>query len=163
MNGEDNVPKLKWSGPQPVHGPNFEKVGPTWIDQVKDCPGVYRLQSLTRLGARPRMIPRVCKRDRDGILYIGRSVNLKKRIKLLVKGLHKTARHTATRSYAYATALQHAYPTHKLVITWAVEANYKQVESSLIGDYIQEFGEAPPLNSTVRADRFASSGQYAAP
>ena len=124
--------------------------------QVRREPGVYWIYVATRSG-KPLTLPRLLGRDPSGVLYIGRSKNLRSRLSGLCKGLSsrtrpQTVTHTAVISYWRLRAFRRQFrPTNLWVRIRYFSANddtYKAEDRALLG-YANRYGEAPPLNGAL--------------
>ena len=91
-------------------------------------------------------------RNKSDILYIGRTCNLQKRIKYLLKYFlpprfaGNWGRHTARN--ALKIILEET--DIKVYISYVVCGNYKKIETKLIQKYCKNHIETPPLNNQRR-------------
>ena len=85
------------------------------IPELSDTPGTYCIISVSKSG-RPKRVDRVGGTDMHGIVYIGRSGNLRTRLRTLHNMLYKRARsgHIAGRHYRASKVLQRVFPKQTL-------------------------------------------------
>ena len=107
---------------------------------LKQEPGIYELVALDKAG-KLVPIPRVCGVDRRGVLYIGQTVNLFRRMLRLYR-----RRHIATVVYSNRPKIRRLAP--KLGVRYTpCEALPKDEELKRLTRYVDQFGELPPLNT----------------
>lgn len=114
-------------------------------------PGTYCIISVTKSG-RPKRVHRVGAIDTRGIVYIGRSGQLRARLRTLHNVLYKRAPsgHVAGRHYKASKVLQAVFPRNTLLFRFKhcrskEEATKSEME--LLSRYCRRFGEVPPLNA----------------
>jgi hypothetical protein len=93
-------------------------------------------------------IPRCLKEDSRGILYIGKGMILQPRHRLgkLINSINQTeAMHEAGVRYN-RNALSQKYRLENIKLRIVLSEKPRELESKLLGLYIAEFGELPPLN-----------------
>jgi hypothetical protein len=96
-------------------------------------------------------INRVLGIDNDGILYIGKSDNLRERLRMLQRVLNpklKATAHTFGTKYNDNKNLKIAFPLKTLFVSIEVAEEPKNLESKLLDKYFIKFGEVPPFNSS---------------
>lgn len=112
--------------------------------------GIYKIYSLD-INDIPRPLPRVLGTDVDGILYIGKSDNLKDRVRMLWRVLqhdYRATGHTFGMNYKSLQVIQDAFPFDTLAIEYEEHPQPKQYEKNIIETYRQLYGEVPPLNGS---------------
>ena len=111
--------------------------------------GIYFIYSISENG-HPKAVQRVLKIDSSGILYIGKSKNIKDRLRMLFRVLHpelyKADAHTFGKNYNQSLGLQDSFPLESLAINYHLTQDYSNLETSELKKYFDEFGEVPPLN-----------------
>jgi len=115
---------------------------------VKNIGGVYKIYSLDNQ-KKPIAINRILSTDSAGILYIGQTIELSDRLKMLKRvldPLKKADRHTFGVNYNSLPNLMKAFPLESLYISYEYVDDPVFMEKELIGSYRQKFGEVPPLN-----------------
>lgn len=119
---------------------------------VPNEPGVYFIYSLCNDNY-PKSIQRVLNTDSNGILYIGKSKNLKERLRMLFRVLnpikYKAIAHTFGKNYNNSQSLQEAFPLKTLAFTIHLTDNYSEFEKLELKKYCNQFGEVPPFNFTM--------------
>lgn len=117
---------------------------------IPDVPGIYKIFSLDENDvARP--LSRVLGKDPLGILYIGKSENLKDRVRMLWRVLqpnYRASSHTFGTNYKSLQVIRDAFPYDTLAIEYEENPEAKIYEKSLIESYRQLYGEVPPLNGS---------------
>lgn len=117
----------------------------------KGSVGIYFLHTLDDNG-RPLQLSRLLAVDQEGILYIGttKGRTLSERLadfrKTVLPG-YKGSGHIAGRKYNKLPNLQKAFPQSTLAFSIRPCDDPPAEESKAIRDYINNFGEKPPLNS----------------
>lgn len=111
--------------------------------------GVYFIYSILENGY-PKIVQRVLKNDSSGILYIGKSKNLKERLRMLFRvlnpELYKADAHTFGKNYNQSSGLQDSFPLESLAVIYILSQDYSNLETTELKKYFEEFGEVPPLN-----------------
>lgn len=118
--------------------------------QIPEQPGVYKLFSLNENDT-PKHLQRVLGTDTAGILYIGKSNNLRDRLRMLWRVLnpdYNTRGHTFGVNNNSILIIREAFPLDTLAIDFEVQHDFHNYETLVIENYRQEFGEVPPLNGT---------------
>jgi hypothetical protein len=128
-----------------------------WID-IEENPdfdgcGVYRVRLVDSKGL-PIEIPRFLDNDKDGILQISRSGNIKKGIDLFRGAIEgkKYANAEGKRLYLIKkyTNLPEIHKNYRLqysIMKWADKREARIEQERLLKWYIKRYGEAPPVNN----------------
>jgi len=130
--------------------PKFRISNANFHLNVPAVPGVYKIFSLDE-SEKPIPLPRVLGIDPFGVLYIGKSDNLKNRVRMLWRVLqpnYKASAHTFGMNYKSLQIIQDAFPYDTLAIEYEENPEAKKHEKSLIESYRQVYGEVPPLNGS---------------
>jgi hypothetical protein len=117
---------------------------------IPSKPGVYHIYSLDPKN-KPKKLQRLIGKDEEGILYIGKSENLRERLRMLWRVLNpdlNATAHTFGEKYNTYQVLKSNFPLNTLAIKFRCSNNAKELEIKLIDEYINIFGEVPPFNST---------------
>ena len=122
-------------------------------------PGVYKIRLLAR--GKPQTIPRFLGQDPSGLLSIGVSGNLERRLRDFLRGLDKGRGHSEAN---LLNLLRTHASLERKVGPYSFQYSYKSynhkkalaLESMLIKQYVKRFGEVPPLNSAI-PDRYNSA------
>lgn len=112
--------------------------------------GIYKIYSLNKNNL-PVPLARLLGIDVQGVLYIGKSENLKDRIRMLWRVLnpaYKATAHTFGVNYNSLQVIKKAFPLATLAVEFEVCKNPKAIEKKALEDYRQKFGEVPPLNGS---------------
>jgi len=131
------------------------------IDGLPSRPGVYIVR--WRKNSNPVKIGRLKGKDHQGILYIGSTKNLKRRVKELLRSLkneYKKIKHTMAKSYIFFS-LNRVIKINEIEITWIELDGYEgaQMQEWLALDhYGKKFGELPPLNLQALRSKYAKVG-----
>jgi len=114
---------------------------------VKKKSGVYQIRCYNE--GKPQIIGRLITKDKLGILYIGYSSNINKRLKEFIKGINNESReHPAGyRYYILELDKKRVFRKNNLKFTLKYLGDYKKEEARLLMGYADYFGELPPLNS----------------
>ncbi|MBM3417509.1 MAG: hypothetical protein FJY17_01135 [Bacteroidetes bacterium] len=99
----------------------------------------------------PIKISRFLGIDNDGVLYIGKSENLRERLRMLWRVLNpklKATAHTFGTKYNNNKRLREAFPLKTLYVSYKITSEPKTLESELLDKYFLKFGEVPPFNSS---------------
>lgn len=119
--------------------------------EVKGSPGVYQIVATDETG-RPLPLDRVAGRDTEGILYIGESTDLLRRLRLfrnqVCPAWGATTGHAGGDSYLESQPLQNICPPERLHFHFEHCLSFVERETQLIRAYLNHFGEVPPLNLT---------------
>jgi len=114
-------------------------------------PGTYIARVITPDG-RPRVIQRCVSQDPDGILDIGESGNLRRRLKTFVRCISDPTAHQgghmAGWRYSYLGMRAH-FPVDRMEFTFRVvgsKAKASGLEGKLLRAYVAAHFELPPLN-----------------
>lgn len=118
--------------------------------KIPSKPGVYKIYSLDKNNS-PKALPRVLGIDKSGILYIGKSENLKDRLRMLWRVLNPimvAKAHTFGVNYNSLKLIQKSFPLQTLAVEFEERQNPKVYEKELLEKYRQKYGEVPPLNGS---------------
>lgn len=116
---------------------------------IPECGGVYFIKTHSK--KKPIRINRVLGIDEDGILYIGKSENLRERLRMLWRVINpkqKATAHTFGKKYNENKKLREAFPLKSLYISYGISTDPKVLEFKLLNKYFLKFGEVPPFNSS---------------
>jgi hypothetical protein len=110
---------------------------------IPSSSGVYQIR--WAVGGKPQPIPRVNGDDEKGILYIGQSKNLRKRIENFW-----LKRHTAGWTYDFYE-FRKKFKLEELEVQWVEfpESEIGELETFLLMDYVAEYLDHPPLNIAI--------------
>ena len=117
--------------------------------QIPESGGVYFIYSLNN--NIPIKLDRVLGADEEGVLYIGKSENLRERLRMLWRVLNpklKATAHTFGTKYNNNKKLREAFPLNSLYVSFRITTNPKTLESELLDKYFSNYGEVPPFNSS---------------
>lgn len=116
---------------------------------IPESGGVYHIRSFK--DNKVIKINRVLGIDNKGILYIGKSDNLRERLRMLWRVLNpklEATAHTFGKKYNDNKKLRFVFPLKTLYVSFEVAEEPKNLESELLDKYFIKFGEVPPFNST---------------
>ena len=126
------------------------------LHSIPSASGVYQIR--WAIGKKPQPIERTNGTDDSGCLYIGKTVNLRRRISRLCRGIiHGTQTHTV--SYDHTAAYTYTfYGFEKKIKPDQLEVRWGELPRNVIGEWEQELLEdygakyldKPPLNISVR-------------
>ena len=124
---------------------NFNSFG----EGFPDAKGIYYIIGVDKVG---NVIPinRICGTDTDGVLYIGESGCIQDRIGYFIKTIlpnYKTDCHSGGKMYCCSEPIRIMFPKENLLVKYELCEDHVERELELIQNYIQKFGELPPLNS----------------
>jgi len=134
--------ELKWTNWFDLHRLRFE--------DVPKEPGVYEVR--WAVNGVPQTINRVDGADDSGLLYIGGSINLRRRIKnFWDRVMGGKAPHTAGHTYK-AYNFERKFRPEQLQVRWALipKEELQKAESHLLEEYVKKFLDKPPLNLSVK-------------
>ena len=120
-------------------------------ENISDLPknsGIYRIFAYSQ-NFEPIIINRFAKRDKQGLLYIGRTKNLNARLNnfLLSSDINKnTHNHSGALKYKKKDVIRKTLKKHTLYFNFQVLNEINEEEKKLLDNYSNEFGEYPPLN-----------------
>jgi len=138
---------------------NFETLAEKEFEGVPKLPGIYLLR-WSKNGT-PIPIGRLKDIDNKGLLYIGSSLNLKRRIRDLWKGVSEykpghTIRKTITFCKVFETIKTDEYEISWEALKTGEEA--KGQEWAAFKLYSEKHKEPPPLNLSIRREAYAIWG-----
>jgi hypothetical protein len=110
--------------------------------------GVYRLLSIQE--GKPKEINRFLGVDREGILYIGKAESFLDRVSNLKKSIapgYRGTAHGCGINYKSNPAIEKLYPYESLYLELLESESPRKLEAALIKEYVQTYGEVPPLNA----------------
>jgi hypothetical protein len=135
----------------------MQKIWTKWrgVNQIAEHagPAVYNIRMA--LGKKPIPIQRFLGSDRQGILAIGKTINMEKRRKQFISGLSKGRGHSEgnlvflLEKYSRLKRAYRGYSLEYRFITADDKGSAEDLERDLIKKYVKQYGEAPPLNSSV--------------
>lgn len=137
---------MRWS--------SLEQLSKSGFESVPEKPGVYKINF--RSNGKPKPIAKAGGIDRNGIVYIGRSENLRHRIKIFWKGLRdkrskiKTG-HSGANTYVLI-GFGRKFSQKNLYVIWktCAKEKTKEGEKALLHTYVKKYLDTPPLNLTVQ-------------
>ncbi len=104
-------------------------------------------------------IGRAAGTDNGGIIYIGKSQNLQKRIWLFRRVVFDVSKiikgHVAANRYVRIARINNTFPPQNLWIEWDLEADCKTAEADRLMAYLNKYAELPPLNYGAPYDSLA--------
>jgi len=115
---------------------------------VDERPGIYYIYCYR--GETPLHIGRLLKKDKEGILSIGTSKNLNKRLRQFIRGSITGRGHSSgNRYYYYHLDYTNKLGTYQLKFKFRYYNNRERhsQEARLLKKYGDKFGEVPPLNN----------------
>jgi len=122
--------------------------------RITTTSGVYEIGA--SINGQPQPINRANGVDKNGLLYIGKTGNLRKRINdfwihLLTEGNQHTAAETYL-IYGFYTKFQR----ENLQVRWLALPNgmEEEYEKKLIDEYLESFLDSPPLNIRIHRPKF---------
>lgn len=119
--------------------------------KLKEIPAVYKIYAIRRY--RSYILKRLLKNDAVGLMYVGETINLQKRLTNFIKEFKNNShgsKHCAAYKFWKYKNLRKNFPFEKLACTYyycILKSQAKEREVETIQKYIKEFGEAPPLNA----------------
>ena len=116
------------------------------LSDVTAASGVYQIR--WAIDGKPTSIDRANGIDKSGLLYIGKTKNLKRRLRAFCRGIfERRTTHTAARTYFW-DSFDKKFKPDQLEVRWAVVSKDEldDYEFALLGDYIQAYLDTPPLN-----------------
>ena len=99
----------------------------------------------------PKKINRILGIDEEGILYMGKSENIRERLRMLFRVINpklKTTVHTLGSKYNANKLLREKFPLHSLCISYRISKDPKIFESKFLDICFAKFGEISPFNSS---------------
>jgi len=132
-----------WTDWQEIHEPSGHR-----------APAVYMVR-LVRATGRVFALNRLLERDANGILCIGNSANMERRLRRFIAGMDTGEGHApANRLYRLrqCTAFDQVFPKARYEYRFLRaedKAQAEQFEIALLRRYFRCYGELPPLNSAM--------------
>jgi hypothetical protein len=117
--------------------------------KIPQIGGIYLIH--TYIDKTPKKINRLLGIDDEGILYIGKSKNIRERVRMLWRVMNpqlKATAHTFGTKYNENKMLRKSFPLNSLFISFRFSNMPKEKESKLLKRYFLKFGEVPPFNSS---------------
>lgn len=118
------------------------------LSKVPSIAGVYQMRWAS--SGKPNPISRANGVDESGIVYIGKALSLKRRLKALYRGITE-GRPTHTAAYTYMwDNFGKKFKPDQLEVHWAnaPKDEIGDYEFDLISDYVKNYIDTPPLNIT---------------
>lgn len=129
-----------------------------WLNIDAKCnyqgPAVYKVRLIGTSGNRCQL-NRLLKEDKEGIMCIGNTGNMKQRRQKLLSGVNRAKDHSEMNLVYYLKAYTNFPNRFKdtnfqySICECSDVAQSKKEEEKLIKSYFKEFGEVPPLNSAI--------------
>ncbi len=118
-------------------------------EEIEDKAGVYAIHARTETGEFEQ-IPRLLGCDPKGILFTGKSVRVRTRVRTFKRAATQQewwkTRHSEGHTYRWIPALQERFPIERLYVSVHYTDPPEVEESRRLRDYAFQFGEPPPLN-----------------
>lgn len=117
-------------------------------DDFQNKGGAYKL--IFRSKGQIKPIGRFLGIDKDGVLYIGKATCYLDRVIALKKTIDpkmKSASHICGRRYNKLEGVKAEYPYENLFIQLFQDDNPEEKELEFLNEYVNRFGEVPPLNA----------------
>jgi len=129
---------------------------------VPENAGIYQIR--WAVNGKPQPISRANGIDKRGLLYIGSTKNLRRRIRNLWHSIRSGKRgHTVGRTYVTYNYCR-KFKLDQLEVRWATlaENEAQTTESRLLGEYVTKYLDKPPLNISVKRPKahFTLIGAY---
>jgi len=101
-----------------------------------------------------RAIGRVLANDNDGILYIGRASNVGRLVTLLlsIRDGNNGKNHSFGIRYKDNQSFRAKFPLELLSIRLLSSAESRELETRKLREYVEVFGELPPLNHSANRE-----------
>lgn len=117
------------------------------IREIPERAGIYQFRCLDEEG-KPILISRLRKKDALGIIYIGQTENLQRRINNFWKTITRRERSLHAAGWTYISCCyDELFPPENLQFRYKVTKNSIDEEFMLLLSYLKEFRDLPPLNS----------------
>ena len=91
-------------------------------------------------------VPRVLKIDKGGILYVGETSDFTDRVGKLVNAMNGTELRKHDAGDDYFRLLSKVYKLNNVSIEVIFTSDHNRIETQLLQQYLNKFGELPPLN-----------------
>jgi hypothetical protein len=121
----------------------------TFWGEIPETSGVYFIHSYNN--GHPAKLNRVMGKDEEGVLYIGKSENLRERLRMLWRVLNpklKATAHSFGTKYNANKKLREFFPMKSLYVSYRITSEPKTLEYELLDKYFLKYGEVPPFNSS---------------
>ena len=116
----------------------------------KSLSGIYFLQRIDKKG-KINTISRLIGEDKQAILYIGESTNLTHRLGILINLLNRTAttgQHSMGLRYQKIAVFKEQLKAEHIKVRVFLHDNPRTLESKMLEQYLNKYGELPPLNNS---------------
>jgi hypothetical protein len=115
---------------------------------IPSSSGVYQVR--WAVDNKPQPIPRAKDIDEKGILYIGQSGNLRKRIKDFWNGILGEGTHTSGWTYDFYE-FRKKFKPEQLEVQWmeVPKNEIRELETVLLLEYVSDYLDKPPLNIAI--------------
>lgn len=130
----------------------FQFADPNFWDNInsrhQSNGGVYKVIAMD--GGQRIPIHRLVGTDINGVLYIGKATSFIDRVIDLKKSIspeYNGTAHTCGRRYKATPIIAKYYPFEKLFIELTQSTTPDELEKKFLNEYMQTFGEVPPLNA----------------
>jgi len=120
------------------------------LEEVPSSSGVYQLSSVINGHTQP--IHRVDGIDENGLLYIGKTKNLKSRIRGFWRYItSEKGNNTAGFTYIFYD-YERKFKPDQLQVRWMLlpEDEIDEIETKLLDDYLNKYLDSPPLNISIK-------------
>ena len=114
---------------------------------IPSKPGVYQVYSLDKIDE-PKKLQRLLGIDEEGRLYIGKSIDLRERLRMLWRVLQPdlgATAHTFGIKYEKYEALRINFPLETLAISYICDDKAKDLESNLQANLVQLLLHVPKI------------------
>lgn len=139
------VPGFDWSGWDP-----WQPLTDSTVGALPSRPGAYVVRVLSEDGTTPQPMRRCCGDDPLGILDIGESKDVRKRLTNLLTCMHDENRSGHMAGWRYAFLGMHKlFPTRRLEVRVKGAPSKKAahgLEGDMLAVYVRRHFELPPLN-----------------
>lgn len=137
-----------WSGWYPFNRKRIQELRPLLNDEI----GIYSLRIITNNGT-PRSLNRIVQKDKSGILYYGKAVNLFRRLKECIRRFEgiESSPHSGAGTYLIYFSKTKWFKHGLIQFRWRLCKNEKEAlkeETKSIRRYRTKFMDSPPLNSS---------------
>ena len=122
--------------------------------QIPTTSGVYEIGA--SINGQPQPINRAKGVDKNGLLYIGKAVSIRKRIRNFWRHvLTEGNQHTAAETYIFyqfnTKFLKESLQVRWLVLPKGMQSDF---EKKLIEEYLEQYLDSPPLNIRIHRPKF---------
>ena len=120
------------------------------FQSIPRSPGVYEIR--WAIEGKPQPIDRVDGVDAEGLLYIGKTKNLRSRTRSFWRYIKtEKSRHTAGYTYVFYD-YERKFRPDQLEVRWMTvsQDEIDKEETKLLDDYINKYLDRPPLNISIK-------------